>query len=89
MSTGPTRNAQTGQPFVDAEVKSFEKALGWYLWTWKMEAHTGMLIGIVVYMLTSILHTNTIIYISYITQVMTNGTFNTNIARDRGGVRQV
>lgn len=39
FSTGTV--VQAGQPFVDACVESFHRAVGWYLWTWKVEPHIG------------------------------------------------
>lgn len=39
MSTGTIR--QTGQPFVDAEIRAYESSHGWYLWNWKLDRGIG------------------------------------------------
>jgi aryl-phospho-beta-D-glucosidase BglC (GH1 family) len=39
MSTGTWR--QAGQSFVNAAVKSFDRAAGWYMWTWKIQRGIG------------------------------------------------
>ena len=32
---------QIGAAFVDAELKSFSGALGWYMWNWKIQRNAG------------------------------------------------
>lgn len=39
MSTGTWM--QVGQAFVNAVVKSFDRAAGWYMWTWKIQRGIG------------------------------------------------
>ena len=39
MSSGTWH--QAGQPFVNAAVKSFDRAAGWFMWNWKIQRASG------------------------------------------------
>lgn len=40
MSTG-IYIPQVGQSFVDASMRSFQSAVGWYMWTWRLQRQVG------------------------------------------------